>query len=601
MRRAMIAKGARRDIASILNDYLGYYIYFVHIVHGHCFTKHFILLSKSAGSGQPSDNKMFSKNRITLKSKMMIIIGLVALIQTGFLGLFALNYLQKSLNEQIGQQALNVANTIASMPEVMKAIQIKKTSFLQPLSLVLANNIQARFVVIGDKNGIRIAHPNINKIGFSMKDDEGDDNSEVLVKGKGYISKAKGSLGWTMRGKAPVYDKENKNIIGIISVGYDLKKVDEIIHHYQVTLTTVIIITFLFSVMTAIWFSNHFKKAIFGLEPEQIARLFDEQKATLESVREGIIAINSKGEITTANRTAINTLGLPENIQLTGKRIDDILFDSSMLKVLETGEPQFDQEVWHNNHNLIVNRLPLKQGDRITGVVSSFRRKDELDLVSRQLTRIKQYADSLRSQAHEYSNKLHTIAGLIQINAYDDALQLIGQENQGHQKLIKLIMESVTDPIVAGCLLGKYNRARELGLQLIIDNESSMGKLPDHLPKENIVTIIGNLIDNALEATLKNKGAGGKIMLSMTDIGEDLIFEVEDQGAGIPKKFESKIFDKGVSSKTEHGHGIGLHLVKKLLDSMSGDISITERRGVGTRFTTYIPKKITHAKTRITK
>lgn len=521
---------------------------------------------------------------------MMIIIGLIAFLQAAFIGVFAIDYLQKSLDEQIGQQALNVANTIASTPEIIKAIQQEDTEFLQPLSLTLAENIQAKFVVIGDKNGTRIAHPNPAKIGFPMKDDEGDDNAEALIQGNNYVSKALGSLGWSMRGKAPVYDESGENIVGIISVGYDLKQVDDTIREYRFILIIVILATFICSSIVAIGFANHFKKAIFGLEPEQIARLFDEQRATLESVREGIIAINQKGDITTANRTAIETLGLPDNIQLAGQHISDILQDSSMLEVLETGEPQFDQEVWHNSHNIIANRLPLKQGEQVTGVVSSFRRKDELDLVSQKLTRIQQYADSLRSQAHEYSNKLHTIAGLIQIGGYQDALELIGQENQSHQELIKLLMQAVPDPVIAGCLIGKYNRARELGLNLIIDSESQMAKLPKNISKEKLVSIFGNLIDNALEATLENAGAGGEIMLSMTDLGKDLIFEVEDQGAGIPEKFKRRIFDKGITSKAESGHGIGLYLVRESLDEMGGTISIDKTDKGGSRFTVYIPK-----------
>ncbi|WP_315981008.1 Spo0B domain-containing protein [Aliamphritea spongicola] len=223
-------------------------------------------------------------------------------------------------------------------------------------------------------------------------------------------------------------------------------------------------------------------------------------------MREGIIAINSEGQITTINQTAIKTLGLPTDTDLTGQPIEQLLPDSAMLEVLASGEPQFDNEVWLKGKNLIVNRLPLHQGDTITGVVSSFRRKDELDQVSKKLSRIQQYADSLRSQAHEYSNKLHTIAGLIQINAKEEALALIGQETQDHQELIHLLVASVPDPILAGCLLGKYNRARELSLRLNIDPESQMADLPEDLPRDQLVSILGNLIDNALEATRSHRG-----------------------------------------------------------------------------------------------
>ncbi len=527
---------------------------------------------------------------LKLKNRMILVLGLMALIQTGLIGLFAVQYLHQSLEEQIGQRALHVAKTIAVMPQLINAVEQKDIVFLQPISMLLAEKTQARFVVIGDREGRRLAHPNPAKIGLSMSDDDGDDGAQALIQGEGYISKALGSLGWSMRGKAPIYSADEQKVIGVVSVGYHLDRVAEVINRYRLTLIVVIVSSFMLSAIIAVWFSNHFKRAIFGLEPEQIARLFDEQKATLESVREGIIAINNQGEITTFNRNAIKTLGLSDGTQLTGRSIEEILPESGMLEVLSTGKPQFDYEVWLRNDSYIVNRIPLHQGENITGVVSSFRRKDELDLVSKKLTRIRQYADNLRSQAHEYSNKLHTISGLIQIDAKSEALAFIGQETQAHQELISLLLDAVPDPVLAGFLLGKYNRARELGLQLVIDPDSHMAELPSHIPREQLVSILGNLIDNALEATLLQQGSGGKVMISMTDLGNDLIFEIEDQGVGITKGQQQQIFEKGFTSKAEAGHGIGLHLVKGLLKSLSGTITLEQGDEKGSRFIIYIPK-----------
>jgi len=531
-----------------------------------------------------------SLRKLKLNTRMILILGIMALLQTGFIGLFALHYLSQSLEEQIGQRAIHVAKTVASMPHIIEAIEQKDIQFLQPISTAIADKTQALFVVIGDQNGIRLAHPTPSKIGFPMMDDEGDDNSPALVYGRGYVSKALGSLGWSMRGKAPVYNLSGEDVIGVISVGYQLDQVESIIVRYQGTLAIVIAIAFFISVLTAIWFARHFKKAIFGLEPEQIGRMFEERNATLESVREGVIAINSDSQITTFNRTAVETLELSPDIKLTGRPIYEVLPDSRMSDVLESGIPQFDQEVWLSNHSLIVNRIPIKHEGLVIGVVSSFRRKDELDLVSRRLTRIMQYADSLHSQAHEYSNKLHTIAGLIQIGATDKALSIIGQETQGHQELIHLLLHAVPDPVVAGCLLGKYNRAKEMGLVLDIDTESHMAEIPDYLPREQLVSVIGNLIDNALEATLNKTGKGGVVKLSMTDLGNDLIFEVEDQGEGIPESDYDSIFEKGVSSKADAGHGIGLYLVKHLLNSWNGTVLFEPVEPSGSRFIIYIPK-----------
>ncbi len=533
---------------------------------------------------------MKALRRLKLKSRMILVLGVMALLQTGLIGLFAVQYLHFSLEEQIGQRALHVAKTIAALPAIASAVAQRDSVYLQPISLLLAEKTQARFVVIGDKQGVRLTHPNPAKIGLSMADDEGDDSAQALQQGLGYIAKDLGSLGWSMRGKAPIFAADGETVVGVVSVGYHLDRVSAIIERYRLTLLVVIAFSFMLSAIIAIWFANHFKQAIFGLEPEHIAHLFNEQKATLESVREGIIAINNAGMITTINRNAIKTLGLADDGSLTGQAIDKVLPDSAMLEVLHSGEPQFDCEVWLQNDSFIVNRIPLRQGNQITGVVSSFRRKDELDLVSRKLTRIRQYADNLRSQAHEYSNKLHTIAGLIQIDAKSEALALIGQETEAHQELIHLLVDAVPDPILAGFLLGKYNRARELGLQLVIDPDSHMSELPDALPREQLVSIIGNLIDNALEATLSHRGPGGQVRLSMTDLGKDLIFEVEDQGPGIAKQLQQHIFEKGFTSKTEAGHGIGLHLVKGLLHTLGGTITLEQGDEQGSRFIVYIPK-----------
>lgn len=521
----------------------------------------------------------------------MLILGLMALLQTSMLGVFALQYLNQSLSDQIGIRALHVAKTIAAMPDVVTAVDQRDVNYLQPLSLTLAQQTNARFVVLGDAQGLRLAHPNTAKLGASMMDDDNDYISPTLSQGLAVISKAKGSLGWSMRARAPIFDAGGEHIIGLVSVGYLLDTIDSILSTYRATLIWVILAAFGFSLITALWFSNHFKKAIFGLEPEQIGQLYQERIATLESVREGIIAINADGHITTINRAALDYLGLDPKHQWQGQEMQRVLPNSPMLNNPARSDAEFEKEVWFNLKPFIVNRLPLLNGAEVIGQVTSFRPKDELELVSQELQRIQQYADSLRSQAHEYTNKLHTIAGLIQIGASDHALTLIGQENQAHQALIKLLLETVPDPILAGCLLGKFNRAKEIGLDLIIDPESHMRDLPHHLPREQLVSMVGNIIDNAFDACMAPGAKGQQIHLSMTDYGADLIFEVEDQGPGIDAGQQEKIFTKGYSSKGGPNHGLGLHLVQKLATRYGGYVAMEQVASGGSRFTISLPKR----------
>jgi len=528
--------------------------------------------------------------KLKLKSRMMFILGLMALLQTSMLGLFALQYLNQSLNDEIGVRALHVAKTIAAMPEVANAVKRSDTNYLQPLSLTLAQEIHARFVVIGDAAGLRLAHPNTAKLGASMMDDDNDEISPTLSQGRAVISKAEGSLGWSMRARAPVFDPLGEKIIGLVSVGYLLDSIETVIDSYRATLLWVILAAFFISLLTALWFANHFKKAIFGLEPEQIGQLYQERIATLESVREGIIAVNAEGQITTINKAAVQFLELEDQVQWQGQNISTVMPESPMLDN-RSHSAEFEKEVWFKQKPYIVNRLPLRNESVIIGLVASFRPKDELDLVSQQLSRVQQYADSLRSQAHEYTNKLHTIAGLIQIGASDQALALIGQENQAHRALIKLLMSTVSDAILAGCLLGKFNRAKEIGLTLNIDPDSHMNDLPAHLPRDQLASMIGNIIDNAFDACLAEGAHGTQINLTMTDFGTDILFEVEDQGAGVDPSQRELIFTKGYSSKSGDDHGIGLHLVQKLARRFGGYVTMEPVTLGGSRFTISLPKQ----------
>ncbi len=521
---------------------------------------------------------------------MILTLGFVSAAQTILIGVFAGYYLSDSLYDEIGQRALMVSKTVAAVPSVIEGVRQRDIGELNRLASRLTLTNEALFIVIGDHHGIRLAHPSADRIGHSMADDDGDQGRRALADGEAYIARAEGSLGESMRGKAPVIEPDTGQIIGIVSVGYGVDQVDAIIKRYSFVLYSVIGLTLLISILIAMVIAGRFKRAIFGLEPEEIARLFQERDATLQSVREGIIAINRDGVITTFNRTALETLGIDPDTPLSGRPILEVLPESDLLSVLESGVPDFDREVWLQNRQMIVNRLPVRQGTEIIGVVASFRLRDEVDQVSRQLTRIQQYADTLRSQTHEYSNKLHTIAGLIQIEAYEEALNLIGSEVSDHQALIHLLLDAVPDPVIAGCLLGKYNRAREMGLRLHIDSESRMRDIPPDLPRDQLVSVLGNLIDNALEATRQQTGAGGIIQLSMTDLGHELIFEVQDQGPGIPEAARQKIFEKGVSTKQGTEHGYGLHLVRQFLNRWGGAITVDDLPGEGARFTLYLPK-----------
>ncbi|MGA9289365.1 MAG: ATP-binding protein, partial [Anaerobacillus sp.] len=318
--------------------------------------------------------------------------------------------------------------------------------------------------------------------------------------------------------------------------------------------------------------------------------MFLERNTILQTIREGIIAVDSKGMITLANSEAHRMLNRDEDEKLEGKDIVSVLPNTRMMNVLSSGKSEYDQELVISNSPVIVNRIPIIQKGEITGAVSSFRRKTEIEALSRELSQVQSYANVLRSQTHEYANKLYTILGLIQLGSYEEAIELIHAEAIGYQEVVQLLVKAVPNPIISALLLGKYNRAHELHIQFMIEEESSMGELPEQIEQEKIVTIIGNLIDNAMEAVVDKNEGERMVHLFMTDFGKDLIFEIEDSGDGISDTEVERIFERGISSKQGKDRGIGLSLVKNSLDYLGGYITISKSRYEGAAFTVVIPK-----------
>lgn len=489
------------------------------------------------------------------------------------------------LEEYIGRNALNVSKTVSLTTVVHEGLKNKNSTQIQLYAESVRKATGARFVVVGDHEGRRYSHPVPERIGKLMV---GGDNPRALERGEAYVSKAVGTLGPSMRGKVPIFANSGK-VIGVVSVGYLQETVESVTEGYLQRVLLWVFGLFLFGGIGTWLIARNVKQSIFGLEPVEIARLFRERNAILDSIREGVVAINDKGQVTMLDHEAAKILKIPPESGI-GTSIESILPQTRMLEVLKSGEEQFDQEMIIGGIEVIVNRVPIWQNGRVAGVVSSFRRKDEIDRMAQELTQIQEYSEVLRTQTHEYSNKLHTLAGLIQLGSHQEALDLIGRETSGYQELLGTLAETVPEPLLSAIILGKYNRAQELRIIFQLDPESRMIDIPKKINREKIVTILGNLLENALEAAQENTSGKRTVLLSMTDFGNDLIFEVEDSGSGIEDESVDLSLQHGFTTKSGTGRGIGLSLVHENLKYLGGHLTVVRSSLGGMRFTIYIPK-----------
>ncbi len=521
----------------------------------------------------------------SLQSRMIFLVCLLVLSLTLVAGAIYTTMIDDVLEEQIGKRALEVAKTVARIPQVKEHVQKPQPDgTLQRLAEIIRKETEAEFIVIGNHDSMRFSHPKSDRLGRHMV---GGDNAPALERGQAYISKAVGSLGPSIRGKSPILADDGR-VVGIVSVGYLIEDVEGIVLDHQYKVGFLIGILILLGVTGAISIAGRFKKAIFGLEPEQIARLFTERATIIESIREGIVAIDRNANVTVANHVAIKSLNRKHKDEVIGRHISKVLPGAKLSRILTGGRQRIDQELNVGEATMIINTVPMLEKDKIIGAVASFRRKDELDILAKQLSQVKEYSQLLRAQTHEYSNKLHTIAGLIQIGHDKEALELIGRESAGYQGLMAFLAKAVPHPVLAAFLLGKYNHAQELRIDLAIDTDSQLIDVPPELNREKLLTILGNLLDNAFDAALEN-GRDPRVRLSMTDVGKDLVFEIEDSGQGIPQDLNEKIFEKGFSTK-HSDRGQGLYLVNKTLQDLRGQITLSDSDLGGLLFSVFIPK-----------
>ncbi|WP_413700941.1 ATP-binding protein [Psychromonas sp. KJ10-10] len=516
----------------------------------------------------------------------MTLSGLIQLLTLSGAG-FA--YLKSVKAHDSGEVALGVAKFLAGTPMVVEALQGKNQQLMQHKIEAMRTSIKAAFIVVGDTQGIRYSHPVAERIGKKM---QGGDNDRALLQGISYISYAKGSLGNSVRGKTPVYD-DLGNIIGVVSVGYLVTTIDDKVYQFLFFLIAMALIVVLANVIISSFTARRFQHAILGFEPEEFGRLYMELQVTLSTIKEGIISIDKNSHITSINHSACQILNLKME-QVLNKNIQSVLPESHLTDILHTNIEETDVETILNGQAIIATRQLIVVDGNVVGAVSSFRLKDEITELTKQLSQIREYAELLRSQTHEHRNKLNTISGLLQLDKTEEVLRLIGQETEHYQHLIQFLREAIAEPVIAGVLLGKSERARELGLTLDIDEGSRLLRLPTHIRAEDLVTVLGNFIDNAFEASLSNASTNKndrKVLISISDFGPDIIIEVEDNGCGLPEQLDQMaLIKKGVSSKTGKHRGVGLYLVNQIITQYKGQLIMENNENQGTRVIAYLPK-----------
>lgn len=518
---------------------------------------------------------------LTLETKIILLVWVVVASSLFTTYILISNKVYEIVEEVMGKNATRIAQVVAQSPAIIESLTNDKQSLeISNWAVLLGEVTKADFAVY-DSNGIVRYRSSTKPLVEEIKEDD-----TLPLEAKSYIFVQQISQGYFLRATSPILGPDN-NLIGTVAVGISIDSASEAFAESRVTVIFASYFGLLLGMLGALFLAKNIKDTLFGLEPFAIARLLQERDAMLQSVREGIVAIDSKGTVTLVNEEALRVLDMEgQREKLLNQPIESVVPNTRLLNVIATRTAEYDQEEILNGIAVVMNRVPVNVEKKTVAAIATFRDRSEVKQMAEELTGVKGYVEALRSQTHDFMNKLHVILGMVRLKCYDELSEYIARISSEQEEQTDFVVQRIKDPVLAGFWIGKLSRARELGVYLSLQSDSHMPDLDNIDFTNDLVTLIGNLIDNAMEAV---QGAAKKMVQVKLVYELNYIFvEVHDTGPGISLEMRETVFKKGYSTKADN-RGFGLALVKKVLERLGGTISLQTSALQGTVFQIKIP------------
>ncbi len=491
---------------------------------------------------------------------------------------------QNDVDTDAGQKTMAVATAIADNPFVVDALSSADPSAeLQPYALTLMADTSIDFITIMNPDRTRYTHPDPSQIGKPFQG-----TIAPALAGKSFTETYTGTLGPSVRSVVPVTDAQG-TVIGLVSAGVTVSNLSAALAQRLPFVIGAALATLLVGALASWLLSRYLRRVTWGRGPEALSRMFAYYEGVLHSVREGLVLVDTKGRLVLYNDQAAELLGLrSQPADAHPLALDDLPIALPLRSLLGSGAVAVDEVYLTDDRVLVVNQSVAVSAAstgpaRRLGTVTTLRDHTELQQLSGELDSMRTLSDALRSQTHEFSNRLHTIVALIELGRPEEALEFAAHQlNLGQHLVDQVVSAAVDEPVLAALLLGKSAQAGERGISLVLEIAPDLGPLgtaPDEL-----VTIVGNLIDNALDAAADDHP---QVTVSVRRERASLVIAVSDTGPGVPEP--EQVFRRGYSTKDagDGGRGIGLALVGQSVRRLGGTIAVTN--GPGATFTVVIP------------
>lgn len=510
--------------------------------------------------------------QLTLRSKVAIFTALLVAFAFGTGLLVTGYYLMQAMVGELGRRAMSVARTVAQVEVVRQNLGVPDgAQAIQPVVERMRVSTGVEYIVTFDMNRMRYSSPLAERLGTPF---QGGDEGPALSQ-QAYVSQAVGVNGKAVRAFAPILSPSGTEQVGVVVVGIMVPTPLALLNEFSLPAALGLSVGLVVAGLGSWLLAVQVKQQMFNLEPPEIARILEERVALVSALSDGLIAVAQDGTITVMNEEAQRMIGVgPEAV---GRNVLEVVPNSQLLEIVRTSRPQYNQQMLLGRRLVLANLVPVLINDRIVGALATFRERTEVHRLAEELTGVTRFVEGLRAQNHESLNKLHTIAGLIHMKEYKQAMEYIYATTAQQEEESRFLIRHIQDYQISGLLLGKVIRGRELGIELAIDRESWLTAIPSPLDNSDLVLILGNLIENAMDA-LEHRAGERKVECLLRSDRKSLTIRVADNGPGIPPAVRERIFEQGFSTKGEN-RGLGLTMVRHLVTLAGGRLELRSQPG----------------------
>ncbi len=509
----------------------------------------------------------------TVARQILLLQVLVVVVLVGAALALATLDARRDTRDQAREQAVAVARSMADSPTVTDALRTSTPSDrLQPYAEEVRTDAKVDFVVVMAPDRTRYTHPDVAQIGGRFVGDLGD-----APRGKVFTQEYAGTLGPSIRAVVPVEDAGR--VVALVSVGITLDRIDAQLREDLPSIALAALGTLAVGLLGAWLISRRLRRQTHGMGEREITRMYEYYRAVLEAVREGLLLTDREGKVQLVNDEARRLLDLPDDVE--GRSLADLGLPPGLIAAAAGDQAEPDTIYVLGEQVLVISSAPAYWGGNDVGAVVTLRDRTELQQVSGELELVRGLTESLRSQNHESANRLHTVVSLIEIGRPEEAIELATADLRIAQDLADRVVGAVQDPVLAALLLGKTSQAAERGIALSITGDVSTDSLP--VAPRDLVTVVGNLVDNSLEAVTDS----AERRVSVDLVGHDgrVVVVVGDSGPGVRPEDADRVLERGWSSKATAGRGLGLALVGQVARRHGGTISVGTSPLGGAEFT----------------